>query len=160
VSVALVEEDRPVLGCVFAPVTNEFFFAAKGHGTTRNNIPIRADTGTALDSKKIAGPKPLIERLGILNEAGGLHPRIGSLALRLVRVADGTLDAAFAGGNSRDWDLAAADLIVHEAGGGMTALTGEPLIYNGADVRHGLLVAAGRLRHKHIVERFRTHLVS
>ena len=66
-----------------------------------------------------------------------LHPRIGSLALRLCRVAHGSLDAAFAGGQSRDWDLAAADLIVQEANGSMTALSGDadPLQSPGGDAR-------------------------
>ena len=57
-------------------------------------------------------------------------PRIHSLALRLVRVAHGGLDAAITSGNSHDWDLAAADLLVHEAGGMLTSLDGKPLIYN------------------------------
>jgi myo-inositol-1(or 4)-monophosphatase len=160
VSVALVDRGRPVLACVFAPVTNEFFFAAKGRGTTLNGNPVRAAPGTALDFTRIAGPRPMLERLGFIGEGQALYPRIGSLALRLVRVGEGRLDAAFAGGNSRDWDLAAADLIVHEAEGEMTALTGEPQVYNRADVSHGLLVAAGRLRHAYIVEHIRTHQVS
>jgi myo-inositol-1(or 4)-monophosphatase len=84
-----------------------------------------------------------------------LHPRIGSLALRLCRVAQGSLDAAFAGGQSRDWDLAAANLIVQEANGNMTALSGDPILYNRRDVAHGVLVAAGRDRHARIVEHFR-----
>ena len=83
------------------------------------------------------------------------HPRIGSLALRLCRVAEGRLDAAFAGGQSHDWDLAAADLIVQEADGSMTALGGEAILYNREEVTHGVLVAAGRDRHAHIVEHFR-----
>jgi myo-inositol-1(or 4)-monophosphatase len=74
-------------------------------------------------------------------------------------VAEGRLDAAFAGGHSRDWDLAAADLIVHEAGGEMTTLAGERMVYNQTDVRHGLLVAAGRARHAHIVRHFRENPV-
>ncbi len=157
VSVALVKDGAPVLAAIFAPATNEFFFAAKAHGAKLNEANIAAAPGAAIDFPKIAGPKPLVERLGGMKEGEGLHPRIGSLALRLARVGEGALDAAFAGGNSRDWDLAAADLIVHEAGGEMTTLAGEPLVYNGADVRHGLLVAAGSARHKHIVEHFRKH---
>jgi myo-inositol-1(or 4)-monophosphatase len=84
-----------------------------------------------------------------------LHPRIGSLALRLCRVAQGSLDAAFAGGQSRDWDLAAANLIVQEANGNMTALSGDSILYNRREVTHGVLVAAGRDRHARIVEHFR-----
>ena len=49
--------------------------------------------------------------------------------------------------DSHDWDLAGADLLVHEAGGLVTTLTGESLIYNRPDPVHGALVAAGRARH-------------
>ena len=159
VSIALVGNGSPLLAAVFAPATEQFFFAIKGRGARLNDKPIAVAPGAEINFPKIAGPKPLVERLGGMKEDEGLHPRIGSLALRLARVGEGTLDAAFVGGNSRDWDLAAADLIVHEAGGEMTTLAGEPLVYNGADVRHGLLVAAGRARHKHIVEHFRRHPV-
>ena len=155
VSVALVEGASPVLAAVFAPTSGEFFFAARGQGTTLNGKPVRATAGSALDFSRIAGPKPLVERL---NASGGeikLHPRIGSLALRLCRVAHGGLDAAFAGGNSHDWDLAAADLIVQEADGRMSDLSGEPILYNRREVTHGVLVAAGRDRHASIVAHFR-----
>lgn len=155
VSLALVANGVPLLGAVFAPASDEFFFAMRAHGAALNGTRIAAAPGSVIDFSRIAGPKPLVERLGRMRDGEGLHPRIGSLALRLVRVGDGRLDAAFAGGNSRDWDLAAADLIVHEAGGEMTDLAGERLVYNRPDVRHGLLVAAGRARHTHIVEHFR-----
>jgi myo-inositol-1(or 4)-monophosphatase len=155
VSVALIEDALPLLAAVFAPVNGEFFFAAKGRGAELNGVPVVSTSGTELAFSRIAGPKPLVERL---NPSAGditLHPRIGSLALRLCRVAQGSLDAAFAGGQSRDWDLAAANLIVQEANGRMTALSGESIAYNRRDVAHGFLVAAGRDRHARIVEHFR-----
>ena len=156
VSVALVENTQPVLAAVFAPVSNEFFFARRGQGAVLNDVPVRATTGTELDFSRMAGPKPLVERLGSQNSGEIiLHPRIGSLALRLCRVAQGRLDAAFAGGQSRDWDLAAANLIVQEANGNMTALSGDAILYNRREVTHGVLVAAGRDRHASIVEHFR-----
>ncbi len=62
------------------------------------------------------------------------------------------IDAAIAGGNSHDWDLAAADLLVHEAGGALTPFGGEPLTYNRAVPRHGMLVAAGRDRHAALIQ--------
>ena len=74
--------------------------------------------------------------------------------VRLCRVADGRIDAAFAGGQSRDWDLAAANLIVQEANGRMTALSGDAIAYNRREVTHGVLVAAGRDRHAEIIEHF------
>jgi myo-inositol-1(or 4)-monophosphatase len=157
VSVALVEDAAPVLAAVFAPASDEFFFARRGRGATHNGMPVRVTTGTALDFSRVAGPKPLVERLNPSPGEISLHPRIASLALRLCRVAQGRLDAAFAGGNSRDWDLAAANLIVQEADGKMTALTGDAILYNRREVGHGVLVAAGRDRHASIVSHFRNY---
>ena len=155
VSVALVEDASPLLAAVFVPASDEFFFAMRGQGATLNDVTVDAASGAELDFSRVAGPKPLVERLSRSSEDIVLHPRIGSLALRLCRVAQGTLDAAFAGGQSRDWDLAAANLIVQEANGRMTALSGDPILYNRQDVMHGVLVAAGRDRHARIVEHFR-----
>jgi myo-inositol-1(or 4)-monophosphatase len=155
VSVALVEGASPVLAAVYAPVTDEFFFAMRGQGARRNDAALRATGGTELDFSRMAGPKPLVQRLSPSSDDITLHPRIGSLALRLCRVADGGLDAAFAGGQSRDWDLAAANLIVQEANGKMTALSGDPILYNRREVVHGILVAAGRDRHARIVGHFK-----
>jgi myo-inositol-1(or 4)-monophosphatase len=157
VSVALVEDASPVLAAVFAPVSDEFFFAVRGEGATLNGARVHATSGTQLDFPRIAGPKPLVERLHRGPGEISLYPRIGSLALRLCRVAEGRLDAAFAGGQSRDWDLAAANLIVQEANGNMTALSGDTILYNRREVTHGVLVAAGRARHESIVEHFRRH---
>jgi myo-inositol-1(or 4)-monophosphatase len=157
VSVALIEDAAPVLAAVFAPASDEFFFAARGQGATRNGMHVHATRGTALDFARVAGPKPLAERLNRSSGEISLHPRIASLALRLCRVAQGNLDAAFAGGNSRDWDLAAANLIVQEADGKMTTLSGDAILYNRREVAHGVLVAAGADRHASIVSHFRSH---
>ena len=75
--------------------------------------------------------------------------------MRLARVAHGGVDVSFAGPRSHDWDLAAADLLVHEAGGVLTGLDGEPLVYNRPDPRHGALIAAGRSRHQTILNLLR-----
>jgi myo-inositol-1(or 4)-monophosphatase len=155
VSIALVADATPVLAAVFAPATDEFFFAMRGQGATVNGKRVLANAGADLDFSRMAGPKPLVLRLSPSPDEITLHPRIGSLALRLCRVADGGLDAAFAGGQSRDWDLAAANLIVQEAGGRMTALSGDTIEYNRREVTHGVLVAAGHDRHARIVEHFR-----
>ena len=63
VSVALVAGATPVLAAVFAPATDEFFFAARGQGATHNDLAIHASTGTGLDFSRMAGPKPLVQRL-------------------------------------------------------------------------------------------------
>jgi myo-inositol-1(or 4)-monophosphatase len=160
ISVALVEDAAPLLGAVFAPASDEFFFAARGQGATCNDVLLQATAGTDMDFSRVAGPKALIERLNLSSGDIVLHPRIASLALRLCRVAQGSLDAAFAGGQSHDWDLAAANLIVQEANGTMTALTGDRILYNRREAAHGFLVAAGRDRHASIISRLRHRSLS
>src|SRR4051812_9704780 len=63
VSVALVEDATPVLAAVFVPVSDEFFFAMRGQGAALNDVPVHATAGTELDFSRMAGPKPLVERL-------------------------------------------------------------------------------------------------
>ena len=152
VSVALVQDGRPVAGCLYAPVTEEFFLAVAGKGATRNGVAISASGGASLAEARIAGPKGLLERLAEIAPPFVVMPRLPSLALRLARVAQGTFDAAIAGGNSYDWDLAAADLLVHEAGGAITPFGGGPVVYNRPVPRHGALVAAGRDRQAALID--------
>ncbi len=155
VSAALVENGRPVAGCLYAPVSDEFFFAVIGQGATRNGATIAASPGAALAQARIAAPRKLLDRLQAVAPPFAVMPRTHSLALRLARVAEGTFDAGIAGGNSHDWDLAAADLLVHEAGGALTSFAGDTVTYNRSVPRHGTLVAAGRDRHAALVELFR-----
>ena len=147
ISAALVDDGRPVLAGVFAPVTDELFLGTAGAGATRNGAPIKASAGDRLDGVRVAGPKRLVQALAAAASQIAVAPRIGSLALRLIRVAQGELEVAFASGSSHDWDLAGADLLVHEAGGAMTNLVGRSLTYNQPDLVHGALVAAGAERH-------------
>jgi myo-inositol-1(or 4)-monophosphatase len=152
VSAALVEDGRPIAACLYAPVTEEFFTAVAGKGATCNGAAIAATAGASLAGARLAGPRSLLERLAAVTPPFTAMPRVRSLALRLARVADGSLDAAFAGVDSHDWDLAAADLLVHEAGGVLTPAGGGVVIYNRPVPRHGMLVAAGRDRHATIIE--------
>jgi myo-inositol-1(or 4)-monophosphatase len=154
VSAALVEDGRPVVAALFAPVGEELFVAVKGEGATLNGDPLAASAGAWLDGARVAGRLRQVESLAALVPIV-IVPNIHSLALRLARVAQGVLDVALAQGHSHDWDLAAADLLVHEAGGALTSLTGAALTYNRPDPVHDVLVAAGRERHAALVDLLR-----
>ena len=151
VSVALVEDGRPAAAAVFAPVEDGLYLAVAGAGATLDGVAIAASAGGGFEGARVAGPKPMIAELE--RSATGIvaEPKVHSLALRLTRTAAGKLDVAFASKNSHDWDLAAADLIVHEAGGALTTLEGRMLAYNSAEARHGALVAGGRTRHERVI---------
>jgi myo-inositol-1(or 4)-monophosphatase len=146
VSAALVENGRPIAACLFAPVTDEFFLATANSGATCNGAPISVTQGASLVQARVAGPRGLMSRLASVEPDITVVPRIRSLALRFARVAQGAVDAAIAGPDSHDWDLAASDLLVHEAGGALTRVGGGTVLYNRPDPRHGMLVAAGHKR--------------
>ena len=150
VSVALVQDGRPVAAALYAPMEDGLYLAAVGEGATLDAKPIRATAGE-LSGAHVAGPKPMIWELEKAAPGIVAEPKVHSLALRLTRTASGKLDVAFASKNSHDWDVAAADLIVHEAGGTLTTLDGRVPVYNSAEARHGALVAAERTRHQQVV---------
>jgi myo-inositol-1(or 4)-monophosphatase len=155
IAAALVEKGRPVAAAIYVPVLDEIYVASAGGGATKNRVPIHATSGAAMEGARIAGPKSYLEHLQTIAPEAVAMPKIHSLALRLARVADGQIDAAFASVNARDWDLAAADLLVHEAGGALTGVSGEPLVYNLHNPVHGALIAAGRARHETLIHLLR-----
>lgn len=158
ISVALVDNGRPSLAALYAPVTDEMFIAVAGRGATLNGAPMTASAGPGLSGARLAGPKRYLDHLTALSPDARPQPKVFSLALRLTRVAQGELDIAFASPGSHDWDLAAADLLVHEAGGALTDLTGRSLRYNQPQTAHGALIAAGPARHVTLIDLMRDRL--
>jgi len=152
ISVALVEDGRPIAGAIFAPMEDGLYLAVAAEGATRNGVPVAASPGRDFTRARVAGPKPMIEHFA--RSAAGIvaEPKVHSLALRIARTASGRLDIAFASPHIHDWARAAADLLVHEDGGALTRFDGAPLVYNSAEARHEALVAAGRARHARVVE--------
>jgi len=142
VCIALVERGLPIAGIVHLPAMGQTFIAHRGGGAFCNQQQIAVSARPSLAGGVIAGPALMLKTLG----EGGLdfrtEPRIPSLAYRFVKVADGSLDAGIASTNACDWDIAAADIILQEAGGGLTDPRGLSPLYNRPTTRHGLLGAA------------------
>jgi myo-inositol-1(or 4)-monophosphatase len=150
VCAALVEHGRPVAAVIELPATGESFAAIKGGGATKNGQKISASTKAEPGSAAIALPAKLNSSLAALGNPVEV-PKIHSIAVRLSRVATGEIDAALASANANDWDLAAPDLLVHEAGGRMTDAEGRVLVYNLSSHIHGALIAAGGKLHSKLV---------
>ena len=70
-------------------------------------------------------------------------------------MADGSADASVSLTAKRDWDLAAADVILHEAGGLLTDASGAALIYNRPVTKQASLIAANPRLHSNIVSLLR-----
>lgn len=142
VSVALVEAGRPRLAVLHLPALDETFAALAGGGATLNGVGVRASGRAELAGGKLAGPPKMLEGLRQAGLSFEAMPRVPSLAYRLALVADARLDASLASTDSHDWDIAAADLLLHEAGARLAGLDGKPPVYNALVPRHGVLTAA------------------
>jgi myo-inositol-1(or 4)-monophosphatase len=142
VSVALVEQGRPVAGVVHAPALGQTFVAGAGLGARLNDRPIRTSLRQTLEGADLIAPRGLAHFFEASPYGFNLAPRTPSLALRLADIASGIHDVAIAAAQSRDWDIAAADVILSEAGGVLSELEGSALIYNRPQLDRDMLVAA------------------
>jgi len=134
VSIGVEHEGKMILGAVFNPFIDEFFFAEKGAGAFMNEKHIRVSekdsvlhsclvTGfpyTYLDSQN--GPLEVFSRL---IRKGVPVRRLGSAAIDLCWVAAGRFDG-FYEHKLNAWDSAAGFLLVEEAGGKVTDFEGNP----------------------------------
>lgn len=142
IPVAIVERGRPVVAALANPRRDEFYTATAGGGATMNGQPILVSVRETLGGSTLA----VSRRLAQWSDDGeGEPPRnqfYASLAYRLARVADGRLDGAAIRADAQDWDLAAADLLVHEAGGVLRDLGGAVPRYDRPGTSHPPLIAA------------------
>ena len=119
VCVALLDEGEPILGVVHAPASHATYTTLRGGGAQKNGGAISTTPVSRLGEARIAGPKPMLDALARIEPFKPVD-KIPSLALRLARIADGSIDAGLISADARDWDLAAADLILRESGGTMS----------------------------------------
>lgn len=154
VSAALVEDGVPVLGAVYNPATKEFFHAMRGKGAFRNDQPIAASKKATLDGALLIASGGLFKKKIWKEPWPEVNSKwVNSVAYRLALVACGQADATISLSAKSEWDLAAAALIVEEAGGVITDHHGETHRYNRASPRFPSLVASGKAMHKLLIER-------
>ncbi|MEO0583884.1 MAG: 3'(2'),5'-bisphosphate nucleotidase CysQ [Bacteroidota bacterium] len=154
VNIAVIEEGRPVLGCVHVPLTGETFFAAQGRGAfCQNNNHRRRPIHCDPFSPQARGLRLTCSRSHIREGEKTYMQRFkdpvtipqGS-ALKMLRIADGKADVYPRFGPTMEWDIAAAEIILSEAGGQtFQAEDGSPLFYNKEDLYNPHFIACGRL---------------
>jgi myo-inositol-1(or 4)-monophosphatase len=144
VSLAVVESGRPVAAALYAPGRDELYTASIGGGAWKGQARLAVSERQELAGARLSGPRGWLRTQAVRRIGAEPQEHIPSLAYRFVSVAAERLDAAFASPRANDWDLAACDLLVHEAGGRITELDGTAPRYNRDIPRHGALVAANR----------------
>jgi myo-inositol-1(or 4)-monophosphatase len=144
VSIAIVRDGRPLAAVLYAPARDELLCAAAARGAWRGTRRRTVSARPTLAGARLAGPRGWLRTAAIGNSGAAPQEHVPSLAYRFACVALGRFDAAFASPRANDWDLAACDLLVHEAGGALTGLDGTAPSYNGEVPRHGVLAASNR----------------
>ncbi len=125
VSIALVDRGRPVLGVLDAPIRKEVWTAAAGDGATRNGAAVRV-----AERASFAGARVPADHLPGVDKDLVMVAKPNSIALRMAMVAAGQADLVATLRWGYEWDIAAATLIVEEAGGVVTDAFGAPLRFN------------------------------
>lgn len=158
ISIALIENGRPVLGVLYAPVQNLIAWAVKGEGSYLNGIRVDLNDKTAINtilcsSNAINRPvyqrtleaidhdhrlniktmeSAVVKALFILNNKGEIYP--------ILPKSEETKSVP------KFWDIAAADILIYEAGGRVTTFSGEIYRYNVPEFRciNGVLMGTRR----------------
>jgi myo-inositol-1(or 4)-monophosphatase len=147
ISAGLVRDGVPVAAAVYRPLKEHCFAAAKGAGATLNLGPIKASAHTEIAGARILGARQMAQKLA---GSAALSAADVPLALRLCLIAEGRYDAFVAATPKNDWDICAGHLILEEAGGIVTDLSGQPCIYNRAEPFQRGIIASNRAIHGEI----------
>ena len=144
VSVAVVENGRPVVGMLYAPALNQSFTAVENRGAKFYVGEMGKECGIQEFGKilNVSSPKSYFD---ILQQQSSREMKkvdsLPSLAWRLALIAKGENDLVVVKENSHEWDMVAADIIVCEAGGTICDLQGEKLLYNQSDTEQNKFFA-------------------
>lgn len=156
VCVGLVEGGVALAGAVCNPVTGELWTARAGGGARRNGASVSAGRRDRVEDCRMLGDAAMFRHPAWPQPWPAMQVEArNSIALRMCLVADGAFDGAIALSAKMDWDLAAATVIVSEAGGLATDHEGRPFRFDGADPRQRSLITAGKSLHPLLIERVR-----
>lgn len=155
VSIALERNGEIVAGVIFNPATDELYTAERGNGAFLNDRRIRVAARKVLSDCVIGCGVPhlgrghhgkfLVELRHVMGEAAGLR-RMGAASLDLAYVAAGRFDG-FWETNLAPWDIAAGIVLIREAGGFVSNVTGAADMFG-----TGHVAAGNEYIHKALVE--------
>lgn len=152
VSIGLEFQGSMLMGAVYNPLMNEFYFAERGKGATLNDKKISvSEKKEVISSCLVTGfpytyldqPNGPLEVFSRLIRKGIPVRRLGSAAIDLCWVAAGRFDG-FYEHKLYAWDSAAGFIIVEEAGGKVTNLKGEPY----SPYEFGIVATNGKIHHE------------
>jgi len=148
VNIALISHGEPVLGVVFAPASNKLYYAAGGKAWRQqdNREPEQIHVNTTARTPIVVVSRSHLDpaTTAWLEQLGEHQQTAVDSSLKLCYVATGEADYYPRLGPIMEWDTAAADAIVRQAGGHvLTYPQREPVTYNKPDMHQPAFVVSG-----------------
>lgn len=143
--VALVINNEPRLAAIYAPALDILYVAERGHGAFANGRKLYCDpnrvTGALIDNY----PEPRgITRLAYDDLGFTFYIECGSISLKICKVAEGIADLFFKDVTVRNWDLAAPQVVLEEAGGVLMDISGREIDYSSGYEQTGIVAAQSK----------------
>ncbi|MFT4343657.1 MAG: 3'(2'),5'-bisphosphate nucleotidase CysQ family protein [Candidatus Woesearchaeota archaeon] len=163
--VGLIEDGKPVFGINYFPKFDTWYYAAEGQGAYREDS--EGITRLSLDKNSIEN----LEKVLVSRSISQVHEelllrlfnhveKIGSLGLKVCRVAEGLADAQiFLSDKSSLWDVCSSEIIINEAGGKITDWNGNSFKYSKDTVRNIYgVISSSYQNHARIIDRLQSSL--
>jgi myo-inositol-1(or 4)-monophosphatase len=152
VSIALIEKGKPILGVAYNPVRDQLCWAVRGQGAWCDGQRLRVSRTDRLADATILSSRSETKRGEWKDFESLFRTRpTGSIAYKLSLIANGEADASFTLVPKNEWDICAGTLIVEEAGGTVTHLDGQPVVFNQPRTLLRGLVASNGVLHSQLL---------
>jgi myo-inositol-1(or 4)-monophosphatase len=154
ICVALVWRGKTQLGFVYNPASEEYFEAILGNGAICNDTPISVGDHRQLENCRMIGYRDMYADRHWRKPWPNIEiAMVNSIAYRVVLVANGTHDACINLKPQNDWDIAAAELILREAGGICTNRQGASYKFHGQGGKNQNVIAANPVLQKKLLRK-------
>ena len=143
VNIALIENNRPILGVIYTPALNELFYSIKNFGSYK--ILTKKKLNTLKEAKRISINKKKSNKIKVVGSRSHSNPILdkwvnknfnefnilqkGS-SLKFCLIAEGSADIYPRFGPTSEWDIAAGHIILEEAGGKLKSIDNKEILYN------------------------------
>lgn len=153
VNIALVHEQKPIFGVVYAPVLDEMYWAVKGqgawmkHGDRQQKLEANTFGMTDTGLKVVCSRSHLNEGTQAFIDALDRPEKVSrGSSLKFLLMAKGEADVYPRLGPTMEWDTGAAQIVLEEAGGKVIdEETGAPLLYNKENLLNPYFIAYGNV---------------
>ena len=154
VNIALIESNRPVFGTVHVPVQGKTYIGCKGYGAElreghHSPVAIRVAAASAQPVRVVGSRSHRGSSLDAFLDRLGKSDMVAmGSSLKFCTIAEGKADVYPRLGPTSEWDTAAAQAVVEQAGGQVLELDGKPLSYNlKAEILNPFFVVLGPTDH-------------